>query len=180
MRPAVFLDRDGVLIANIETYVRSWEQVEIFPYSAPALRQISEAGFATVVVTNQSIVGRGIMSFEDIQRLHFAIMAEILEQGGVVDASYICPHGPEDECACRKPKPGMLTDAARDLGLDLAKSFMIGDALTDMQAAEAAGVKGILVRTGRGEEQSQLERDLTFPIVSDLEKALALILTESR
>ncbi len=155
-RRAVFLDRDGVLIEDRETYVRRWEDVEILSNSVAGCRKLVEAGFALVVVTNQAVVGRGHLSLEEAQEINQRILARFSSLGAEIRAAYICPHRPEDLCECRKPKPGMLLAAADDHQLDLEASFLIGDAVRDLQAAEAAGVAGILVRTGKGRDQEAL------------------------
>ena len=111
-----------------------------------------------MLVTNQSAVGRGIISLEQAIEINRRVIAEIRAQGGRLNASYLCPHCPDEECDCRKPAPGMLLRAAEELELELARSHAIGDATGDIQAARAAGVHGILVLTGRGKEQVALLR----------------------
>lgn len=150
---AIFLDRDGVLIANRADYVKSWDEVMILPGAAAALRDFHQAGFLTVIVTNQSAAGRGILPAGELVELNQKIVDELTQLGGWIDRSYICPHSPTDHCDCRKPKPGMIFQAKRELSLDLSASFLVGDAVTDLQAAEAAGVQSILVWSGRGVEQ---------------------------
>jgi len=152
-RPAVFLDRDGVVNQNRADYVKDWSEVEFLPGAFDALRRLARTDFAIVLVTNQSVVGRGIISQEEAWDINRRMVETIRAQGGRVDGAYLCPHHPDEHCECRKPRPGMLLQAADELDLDLGRSYLIGDAVTDMQAAEAAGVEGILVLTGRGEEQ---------------------------
>lgn len=156
MLPAVFLDRDGVLIENRSDYVREWSQVTLLPQAVEALSGLHRAGLKVIVVTNQSAVGRGLMTIETAHEINNRLTATIKECGGWIDAIYMCPHQPQDECTCRKPKPGMLLQAARELTLDLRSSWMIGDAWSDLLAGQSAGLRGtIIVRTGRG--ASQLE-----------------------
>jgi D-glycero-D-manno-heptose 1,7-bisphosphate phosphatase len=150
MQPAIFLDRDGVIIENREDYVRSWADVSFIPAALHALRKLSPLGWVIVIVTNQAVVGKGLVTLEAAEEINRRVVAEVVRHGGRIDAAYLCPHRPDENCDCRKPKPGMLLRAARDLDLDLSRSVMIGDAITDMQAARAAGVHGILVKTGRG------------------------------
>ncbi len=179
-RPAVFLDRDGVIIANRDDYIKSWHEVEFLPGAIAALRRFSQSNYAVVIVTNQSAVGRGIISLQQANDINRRVVAEIRAQGGRVDACYVCPHHPDDRCVCRKPSPGLLFQASQELGLDLSESYMVGDALTDLQAARVAGVQGILVRTGRGEHQARLlghQNDRAY-IVPDLAAALAKIRSE--
>ena len=178
-RPAVFLDQDGVINQNRADYVKSWSEVEFLPTAFDALRRLAGTDFAIVLVTNQSAVGRGIVSRESARSINRQIVETVRSQGGRVDGSYLCPHHPDDNCECRKPRPGMLLQAADELGLDLGQSYFIGDAITDMQAADAAGVQGILVLTGRGQSQaSEASTPLPWPIASDLESAIDYVLNE--
>jgi D-glycero-D-manno-heptose 1,7-bisphosphate phosphatase len=176
---AVFLDRDGVIVENRPAYIKSWDDVEFLPGSLDALRRLAASPYAVVIVTNQSAVGRGIVSLEQAESIHRRIVAEIVRQGGRIDASYLCPHSPLDGCSCRKPAPGLLLQAAKDLGLDLPHSYLVGDALSDLQAAQAAGVRGFLVLTGRGAAQAALgglSPETGNSVVADLSEAVARIL----
>lgn len=149
--PAVFLDRDGVLIENRSDYVRDWSQVSIFPDTPAALSSLRRAGYKIVVVTNQSAVGRGLISAQTAEDINRRLVEIIQQDGGHIDAVYMCPHQPEDRCVCRKPKPGLLLQAAEELSLDLDRSWMIGDAWSDLLAGRAANLhRIILVKTGRG------------------------------
>ncbi|MBX3059893.1 MAG: HAD family hydrolase [Anaerolineae bacterium] len=155
MPPALFLDRDGVIIENRADYVRRWEDVQFFPQALAALAQIRHTPYKVIVVTNQSAVGRGLMTLATAVALNDRIMDVVRQHDGRIDASYICPDAPDQETGCRKPLPGMLLQAAHDHHLDLSQSIMIGDALTDVQAGRAAGVRlSALVRTGRGQAQA--------------------------
>ena len=154
MFPALFLDRDGVLIENRPDYVRVWSQVKIIPEAIRALSLAPIKKYKVVIVTNQSGVGRGLISLETAHEINQRLIKLIRDQGGQIDGVYMCPHKPEDGCSCRKPLPGLLLQAAKDLSLDLQRSWMIGDAWSDVQAGEAAGMRGtVLLRTGRGVEQ---------------------------
>ena len=149
-RSAVFLDRDGVLNRNRHDYVKSWEEFEFLPSVFAGLRLLADSDFAIVIVTNQSVVGRRIISETQLDRIHSIMTDEIERQGGRVDAVLCCPHHPEDHCKCRKPHPGLLLRAANELNLDLSRSFLIGDARSDTVAALRAGCQAIMVLTGRG------------------------------
>ncbi len=149
----MFLDRDGVLIENREDYVRRWEEVELFPRAVEGCRLLSAAGYLLVVVSNQACVGRGILGLETVEALNARIMDALRAQGADILQAYLCPHHPDDQCECRKPRPGMVLRGAREHNIDLAASWMVGDNITDIGAAVAAGVKPVLVRTGRGAEQ---------------------------
>jgi histidinol-phosphate phosphatase family protein len=175
-RPAIFLDRDGVLVENRADYIRAWREVEFIPDAFDAMRRLGASDYVIVIVTNQSAVGRGLISIDEALSINHRISTEVVERGGRVDASYLCPHVPEDKCFCRKPAPGMLLRAATELNLDLSHSYLIGDAITDLEAAEAVGVRGILVRTGRGNEQATLLRTDSSVVVGSLADAATNIL----
>lgn len=180
-RPAIFLDRDGVVNENRSDYVKSWSEVEFLPGIFDALRRLAQADFAIVMITNQSAIGREIISYEQAMDINCQVVEVIRAQGGRIDSAYLCPHHPDDNCDCRKPQPGLLLQAAADLDLDLGRSYFVGDAMTDMQAAEAAGVKGVLVLTGRGQEQmreASLDESLPWLVAPDLGAAVDHILNE--
>jgi D-glycero-D-manno-heptose 1,7-bisphosphate phosphatase len=141
MRPGAFFDRDGVLNQD-GGYVYRAEDWHWQVGAIEALELCREQGYAVIVVTNQSGVGRGFYTDEDVTALHRDKLS------GLVDAVYYCPHSPDDDCECRKPRPGMIESAIRDLGLDRARSFLIGDNDTDLLAAEAAHIPGYLYRGG--------------------------------
>jgi D-glycero-D-manno-heptose 1,7-bisphosphate phosphatase len=154
MYPAIFLDRDGVLIENRSDYVRDWSQVKIIPEAIRVLSLSPLKRYKIVIVTNQSAVGRGLILPESALEINHRLVNLIHHHGGQVDGIYMCPHKPDDNCLCRKPKPGLLLQAARELSLDLQRSWMIGDAWSDVQAGQKAGVRHtIILRTGRGTEQ---------------------------
>ena len=140
MKPAIFLDRDGVIIENRPDYVRSWDDVEIYPQALETLVKISQSSYSIVIVTNQSAVGRGLIPLSAAQAINRQLVDEIKQTGGRVDGVYMCPHAPWEGCECRKPEPDLFFQAARDLSLDLMRSVMVGDALSDIIAARTAGV----------------------------------------
>jgi histidinol-phosphate phosphatase family protein len=146
---AVFLDRDGVLTRERSDYVKSPEELEIFPGIYEPLREIRRRGFRIVVVTNQSVVGRGLATHETIAQIHRKLTADLERHGCYVDAIYYCPHLPEDHCGCRKPQPGMILEAVQDLGIDAGSSWMIGDKELDVEAARNAGCTGIQIATNQ-------------------------------
>ncbi len=157
LHPAIFLDRDGVIIENCPNYVRTWADVQIFDQALTALAKIKRSPLKIVIVTNQSAIGRGIITFEQAHSINTRLVTTIVQAGGRVDGVYMCPHKPDDLCDCRKPKPGLLMQAAKDLAIDLGRSIMIGDAISDLLAGRLAGVQEIaLVCTGRGSAQNQI------------------------
>jgi histidinol-phosphate phosphatase family protein len=149
-RPAVFLDRDGVINVNRPDYVKSWAEVQFLPGVFRALARLAQTPFAIIVVSNQSPIGRGLLAPEVAEEINRRIRAMVVAHGGRIDAVYICPHRPDEGCACRKPQPGLILRAAEEHDLDLSASYLVGDAQSDVEAALAAGVHPILVLTGRG------------------------------
>jgi len=178
--PAVFLDRDGVVIENRSAHVRTWEDVEIFDQAVEALAALAETPFKVIVVTNQSAIGRGLITEPEAWMISDRLVAAFQARGGRIDGVYLCPHAPSDGCACRKPLPGMILEAAAAHDINLARSILIGDAVTDLQAAVAAGIPTCaLVRTGRGKEQEKLLGDLALGevgVFEDLKAALKELL----
>lgn len=170
MYPAIFLDRDGVLIENRSDYVRDWSQVKIIPEAIHALSLTQARNYKIVIVTNQSAIGRGLVRPEKADEINLQLVNLIQHHGGQVDGVYVCPHKPDDDCFCRKPKPGLLLQAANELSLDLQRSCMIGDAWSDVQAGQRAGVlHKIILKTGRGTEQLLGPRpeEIAGPLIFD-------------
>ena len=179
LRPAAFIDRDGTIMLERE-YLSDPDGVQIIPGAFDGLAALREAGFALVIVTNQSGIARGYYSIEDYQAVAARLDVLLEEAGVAVDMTRFCPHHPDlgGPCACRKPGTGMYLDAAEELGLDPARSYYIGDKLTDVMPALELGGWGILVRTGYGHE---LEASAPEPIrvVDDLAAAAELIVEKT-
>lgn len=144
---AVILDRDGVLNKRSEEgmYVRNWSEFKWLDGSIEAVRLLKESGYYVIVITNQAGIARGIMTESDLTYIHERMKEELYENGYSLDAIYYCPHGWNDGCECRKPKPGMLFRAQRDFHLDLTRTFFVGDDIRDKQAGDAADCKTILL-----------------------------------
>ena len=178
-RPAVILDRDGVINDHALDYVTSWKQFRFMPGALAALRRLHEAGWLVVVVTNQSAVGRGMMTEDELEGIHARMLDLVEEAGGHIDRVFTCPHRPEDGCDCRKPKPGLLLEAAREYDLALASCYLVGDSWRDIAAGQAAGCTTILVEgvdaTRAQEQLEKLERPPDF-LVRDLAAAADVIL----
>ena len=149
LRPAVFLDRDGTIAEEVG-YVNHASRFRMFPFAPAAIRKLNDRGLPVFVVTNQSGVGRGYYPESLVHDVH-SLMVEQLAAGAHVDGLYYCPHAPGDSCACRKPGTGMLERASLEHGIDLKRSFVVGDRHNDIALAHRAGSRGILVRTGYGE-----------------------------
>jgi D-glycero-D-manno-heptose 1,7-bisphosphate phosphatase len=181
MFPGILLDRDGVLIENKVNYVRDWSQVKIIPEAIHALTLSEMKNYKIVIVTNQSAVGRGLISLETANEINDRLVNLIHHHGGQVDGVFMCPHKPDDGCYCRKPKPGLLLQAAKVLSLDLPRSWMIGDAWSDVLAGQTAGVRqAVLLKTGRGREQllqPRPENVVSHLIFDNLPLALDAIFT---
>jgi len=155
-RQAVFLDRDGVINENRHDYVKSWDEFVFLPTAFEALRRLAKSPFVIIVVSNQSAIHRGLVSHQTVKEIHQRMVFEIQQHGGRIDAIFYCPHRPDEGCDCRKPRPGLLLKAARQFNLDLSRSFLIGDAVSDVEAALAAGCQPVFVLSGRGKEQLPL------------------------
>ncbi len=153
LRSAVFLDRDGT-INEEHGYLREPEAVTLLPTVCEALAQLNVLSIPVIIVTNQSALGRGLMSKAEFEAVNAALWRALQACGTHYDALYYCPHTPDCEplCACRKPQPGLLLQAAEDFNLDLSRSYIIGDKQSDLDAGYAAGCRAVLVRTGFGEE----------------------------
>jgi len=145
----VILGRDGILNVYREDHVKSPDEWEPIPNALEAVARLNHAGWHTVVATNQAGIGRGMIDMASINTVHQHMMQRLHEVGGRLDAVFFCPHTPEDDCDCRKPKPGLMKQIAQRYGIELRTVPMVADTLRDLQAAKAAGCEPHLVRTGR-------------------------------
>ena len=150
----IFLDRDGVINRNPPNkgYVRKWAEFTFIPNARKAIRELSERGYRIIVITNQSGIGRGLYSEEDVADIHSKMVSEVSKAGGTIDAVYYCPHHPDAGCECRKPKPGMLMRAAREHNIELSNAYLVGDFPTDIEVGQRVGATAFLVLTGLGLE----------------------------
>jgi D-glycero-D-manno-heptose 1,7-bisphosphate phosphatase len=156
MKPAVFLDRDGTILDELG-YVTPSTEIKVFPFSAEAITRLTQAGYPVVVITNQGGIALGLYDHAFVDRTHAELAETLARDGADITAWYYCPHHPEGKvteftgaCGCRKPATGMLEAAARDLGLDLSASWVVGDQWRDVELAHRAGARSVLVRTGYG------------------------------
>jgi D-glycero-D-manno-heptose 1,7-bisphosphate phosphatase len=186
--PAIFLDRDGTLIHDVG-YLDRVDQIACYPWTADALRLLRRAGFALVVITNQSGVGRGLFTEAFVDDVHAHLAAELARGGASIDAWFHCPHHLEavdpayrQACECRKPRPGLVTRAAGELGLDLARSVVVGDRWSDIGLARAVGAAAVMVKTGAGARQLLRPAKGLHPdvVVPTLAEAASWILRERR
>jgi D-glycero-D-manno-heptose 1,7-bisphosphate phosphatase len=187
MRAAVFLDRDGTLVEE-RGYIDRLDLLSIFPWTADALRLLNRAGLATVVVTNQAAIGRGIIDEAFLQTVHRTLDTRLADGQARIERYYYCPHHPEaaraeyrQVCRCRKPGPGLIEQACREMDLDPRRSFMVGDRWIDVRAGRDAGARSVLVRTGHGgyeadSPQAGVDADA---ILNNLMEAVGWILRSS-
>jgi len=175
MQKCVFLDRDGVINADSPAYIKHWSEFEFLPGSLPALKRLTENGFATVIITNQSIINRKMVPLKTLEEIHRNLRSAVRKSGGAIHGIFFCPHTPEENCSCRKPKPGLIHQARAAFDIHLTSAVMVGDSAKDIECAKNAGCgKSILVRTGNGlKAETQLARLDHSPdyIFNDLDEA---------
>jgi len=180
-QPAVFLDRDGTINEEMG-YINHLSRFELLPQAIPGIRRLNEAGLKVVVVTNQSGAARGYFPAALVDEVHGHLKQLLAAGSAQLDGIYTCLHGPADGCACRKPRPALMEQAARDLDLDLARSYLVGDRYKDVETAANAGAKGILVLTGygRGEYEYLRAAQTVQPVhvANDLLEAVEWILKD--
>ena len=168
----LILDRDGVINADSESFIRSPEDWQPLPGSLEAIAQASEMGFRIVVVSNQSGLARGLFTIEDLNAINAKMHKHVTKAGGRIDAVFFCPHGPDDGCTCRKPSGQLLVSIAERLRIDLSDTYFIGDRISDVTAARAAGARPILVCTGHGASERERLADSSVPVFDDLSAAV--------
>jgi D-glycero-D-manno-heptose 1,7-bisphosphate phosphatase len=175
---AIFLDRDGVICKNRTDHVKSWDEFRFLPGAKEALAQLSQLDLPVIVVTNQAAINRGLVSAKMVEEIHHRMVDEVTAAGGRIDRVFYCPHRPDEDCLCRKPRPGLLLQAAKEMGVQLAGSYMVGDAATDLLAGSRTGAETFLVLTGRGLRQvipSFQVMSHPFRIMRELSDAVAHI-----
>jgi D-glycero-D-manno-heptose 1,7-bisphosphate phosphatase len=165
MNKAVFFDRDGT-IAEDSPYCSRPEDFHLFPATPQVFKTFNQRGVKVVIITNQSGIGRGYFDEPTLAGIHEKMKADLAREGAYVDAIYYCPHHPDDNCACRKPKPALILRAARELAIDLKKSFVVGDMSKDIEAGKAAGCYTILI--GRPADAAQCSPDACISGISDV------------
>lgn len=174
----VILDMDGVINHDSDDYIKSEQEWQAVPGSLQAIARLNQQGYHVVVATNQSGLARGKLTLKELNRIHRKMHAHLARFGGVIEAIFFCPHGPDEGCACRKPAPGLFREIERRLHTPLTAVPVIGDRLSDIQAALAVGASPMLVRTGKG--QKQLDEALIpgeIPVYDDLAQAATALLS---
>ena len=172
----IILDRDGVINHDSEAYIKSADEWRPLPGSLEAIARLSHAGYRIAVATNQAGVARGLFDLATLGAIHAKMHQAVVDAGGRIDAIFFCPHGPDSDCNCRKPKPGMALEIIRRFQANAAETLLVGDTMRDLQAGLDAGCKPVLVRTGHG---AQTEAHGSLPnatVVHDSLASLALVL----
>jgi D-glycero-D-manno-heptose 1,7-bisphosphate phosphatase len=177
-RRAIFLDRDGVLNYNRRDHIKTPEEYVPIPGAAEAVVRLKQNGWAVVVVSNQSGLARGLFGQEALAAITAKMESVLAAAGGGVEGVYYCPHAPEAGCGCRKPAPGLLLRAARELDLDLGSSYLVGDKACDIECGRAAGPRTVLVETGLAEERPDAAVVRPDHQARDLSEAVAWILQQ--
>lgn len=175
----VVLDRDGVINEDRVDYVKSIEEWVTIPGSLEAIAKLNQHGWKVVLMTNQSGIGKGIYSDETLKKVHNHMEQLLGSHHGHIEKIYYCPHHPDDDCLCRKPRPGMLQKISQDFAIDGSQTYVVGDAIRDIEAAVSAGFKPILVETGKGKQTFSQHRDALKDVkkVVDLATAVDFILS---
>lgn len=177
----VFLDRDGVINRDSPDYIKNWEEFAFLPGSLEAIRLLTENGRVLIVITNQSVIGRKWVSPETLEDMHRRMTAEAASRGGLITDVFYCPHLPDEDCDCRKPKPGLIRQACRKYDIDLSSAVMVGDSAKDILCGMAAGCgRTVLVRTGNGSAALEtLRREDVLPtaVAADLLDAARWIIS---
>ena len=163
----IILDRDGVINYDSVDYIKSPQEWRPIPGSLEAIARLHRAGYRVVVATNQSGIGRGLLSMDTLAAIHTRMLEAVRKQGGEIDAIFFCPHTPEDRCDCRKPAPGLLKEIAKRLQMDLVGVYVIGDAERDVLAARQVMALPVLVRTGKGAQTLKQSKALDDVLVFD-------------
>jgi len=177
MNRAVFLDRDGVINELTRDYVKDWGEFRFLPNSLKALKRLAKSDYKIIVITNQSAVGRGRITREKLENIHFRMLVHVEEAGGRIDGIYVCMHLPSEGCGCRKPKTGLLKLASASFDIDLKRSWFVGDNTMDVKTGDNAGCKTILVETGYGGEDGLYDIKPDYK-VGDILGAVGLILAK--
>jgi D-glycero-D-manno-heptose 1,7-bisphosphate phosphatase len=161
-RGAVFLDRDGVINVDRSDYVKSWAEFKFLPRVFEALRLLKEHKIRVIIITNQSAVNRGLMTLDALLEIHKKMVDSIMKNGGEIEAIYYCPHTPAENCECRKPKPGMVLKAKKDLKIDLTQSYLVGDSKKDVELARSVKVKCVRILKKASQRPSSVDREWTL------------------
>ena len=178
----IIIDRDGVINEDSDEYIKSPDEWLPIPGSLEAISRLNRAGYIIAIATNQSGLARGYFNTADLSAMHRKMESLLQEHGGHIDAIFYCPHGPDDDCECRKPRPGMLKEIGERFQARMEDVFFIGDTISDIKAAVAASVKPLLVKTGKGAGTAAMLKEnglQRVPVYEDLNAAVDAVLAES-
>ena len=182
LTPAVFLDRDGTLILD-KHYLSSPDKVKLYSCAAESVKKLRAAGFKIIVVTNQSGIARGMFSQKDLAKVNRQFLSLLKKQGAKIDGLYYCPHIDDDNCNCRKPKTGMVLQAAKEHNIDLSRSYAVGDSVRDYMLGNNFGGKGVFILTGHGKKQARnLRKQKTKPLAvcKNIKQAAVLVIKNAK
>ena len=179
-QPYVILDRDGVINQDSDAFIKSPDEWLPMEGSLEAIAQLNRSGFKVVVITNQSGLARGLFDIQVLNAIHDKMRAMVGVVGGEIESIYVCPHGPDDDCLCRKPKPGLFHQFAKEKQIDLTNIYAIGDSLRDLEASIAVDAQPILVKTGKGLQTISNSPQLKLPIFENLYEAATYIIASTR
>jgi D-glycero-D-manno-heptose 1,7-bisphosphate phosphatase len=175
----VILDRDGVINQDSDAYIKTPDEWIAIPGSLEAIARLTQAGYQVVVAPTQSGLARGLFTQATLAAIHLKMESAIQHRGGELAGIYYCPHGPDDDCSCRKPKPGLLQQIEQELGIDRKQTVLVGDSLRDLQAASAVGIQPVLVLTGKGRKTlEQLGQEQQYDVYQNLEDFVTALLTK--
>ena len=168
MEKVVFLDRDGVISKDSPDHIKSWEEFHFLPRSKNAIKLLNDNGFTIILITNQSVIARKMVTKKELEKIHRNMKKEIEQQGGKIENIYYCPHHPDDGCDCRKPKPGLLKKTIEENNIDGSKSYMVGDRIMDVLAGKAVGCKTIIIPSELGSKELKESKVAPNYIAKDL------------
>ncbi len=181
LQKVAFLDRDGVINRDSADYIKHRSEFEFLPQSLEALKQLKQNGFTTIIITNQSVINRKMVSREGLDKIHTLMKTRVQASGGEITDIFFCPHTPEDRCDCRKPKPGLIYQAKKRYRIDLSTAVMVGDSAKDIECARNAGCRyALLVKTGNGIQAEKILKDKAIHpdhVARDLLNAVHWIIT---
>jgi D-glycero-D-manno-heptose 1,7-bisphosphate phosphatase len=171
----IILDRDGVINEDSDDYIKTPAEWIPIPGSLKAIAALNHAGYTVVVATNQSGIARGLYTEAGLAEIHATMQRQLAAVGGHIDAIFYCRHHPDEHCACRKPKPGLLLQIAAEFKIDIEKALMVGDAARDIECAQAVGCPAVLVKTGKGMRTLEAKNVPDVPVFEDLAAVVAML-----
>ena len=160
----IILDRDGVINEDSDAFIKSVDEWQPIPGSLEAIARLNRNGYRVVVATNQSGVARGLFSIDTLNEIHRHMLNEVRNKGGMIEAVFFCPHGPDDDCKCRKPRTGMMREIAERMKIEISAVPVVGDSMRDLQAARDSGAVPVLVKTGKGKKTSRALKRKDSPV----------------